>query len=219
MAFSPDGQKIHLILLLEIEIGRRVDDETWTQAAAPNTACYYVDCPEGEPSQVEENSVPLAVASDITECQATAGSFFYDPSTGRIYVHTTDEAMPDEGDPYLQVYHWSRHANEAYEFGGHAYRPDLDDESIPDISASIGGYHERGAEQSFGSLKILNGDGHYDSLLDTYVWEAKRFIIRAGEKNDDEADFTVCVDGWTGSISWTEDEITIETEDLQKYLL
>ena len=219
MAFDPNGQHAHIIVLLDIEIGRRLDLETWTQAEHPNLSVWYIAHAEGEPSKVEQNGVEMTAAGSIAEVEATESSWYFDASTARLYIHVTGDGEPVDGSPYLQSYHWSRHANEVFEFMGHSYRPDLDVSAMPDVSAETGEYHEGNTAQSFGSIVLLNGDGFYDALFDTYIWEARRFIIRVGERDKGDANFEIVVDGWTGSIDWTDERIDIGTEDLQTNLL
>jgi hypothetical protein len=215
MAFSPNGQAADLVFLFEAEVCRRIDTATWTQAVAPNTDCWWVAQPEGTPSKVEEESVALTSRATLILCQANAGSYFYDPATGRLYVHLTLGGEPIDGDPYLGTFHWRRYAtHDGIIYDGHPYRPVLDPSSIPDIGQSIGMYHEGAMQTSFGAIKLLNGDGHFDALLDLYIWEAKAFVVRVGEKDKGDANYLTIHNGWTGDIEWTEESISVNTEDL-----
>jgi hypothetical protein len=219
MGFFPDGQDVNLILLLDIEVGRRLDLLTWVQAAAPNTACWYIAHPEGSPTKVEADGAELSAELVLADCQSTEVSWFYDPTTLRLYVHIAGGGGPTDADPYLMSCHWERIANDAVDYAGHPYYPALDVSSIPDIGYSIGGYQEGNTQLSFGVLKILNGNGHFDALFDLYIWEAKRFIITVGEKGHADADFIPGWTGWTGDIEWSDIDISITTEDLQTHVI
>jgi hypothetical protein len=215
MPFSPNGQAANLVFLLEIEVCRRIDTATWT-AAAPN--CWWTPCPEGHPSRVEINGASsLSDEGDIAGCQGEEGSWAFDVTqdpAGRLYVHLDAGAEPVDASPYLGAFHWQRFNTQDGElYGGLPYRPVLDDSAIPDIAADIGGYHEGGTQFSSGAVKLLNGDGYFDALLDLYIWEAKRVIIRVGEKGKGDANYTVILDGRTGSVEWGDESVTINTED------
>ena len=220
MPFAPNGQLADLVYLFEIEVCRRLDLETWTQAAAPNADCWWIAHPEGTPSAVEEEQVSLASRATLILCQANAGSYFFDPATGRLYVHLSLGGEPVDADPYLGSFHWRRYAtHDGTIYDGHPYRPVLDPSSIPEIGQEIGLYHEGVMKRSFGSVKLLNGDGHFDTLLDLYIWEAKYFIIRVGENGKGDANYIVTHNGWTGDIDWTEEAVTIATADLMAAVL
>lgn len=220
MAFSPNGQITELVFLLEIEVCRRIDTATWTQAAAPNALCWWTPCPEGEISRIYQNGAPsLSNEGTPAGVQGEEDSWCYDTTidpAGRIYVHLAGGAEPTDASPYLGAFHWRRYSTHAEEtYDGHPYRPILDPSSIPDITEEIGGYQEGGSRFSFGTLALLNGDGHLDALLDTYIWEAKRAIVRVGERAKGDANYTVIFDGWTGNIDWSDEKVEIGTEEMK----
>ncbi|MCK9599697.1 MAG: hypothetical protein M0R06_11700 [Sphaerochaeta sp.] len=216
MAFDPNGYNPDLVYLLDIEIARRLDTLAWTQAAAPNTACWYVSHPEGEPSKVEGDGAAYTQNSSLASCQAGTRRWFYDATLERLYVHITGGGSPAEGSPYLASYHWVRLSTDYETYDGHPYRPCLARDAIPSVSSQMGLFHEGGCSLSFGSIKILNGDGYFDTLFDAYIWEAKEAILRIGEKGKGDANYAVRWYGWTGDIEeWTDDLVTISTEDLR----
>lgn len=158
-------------------------------------------------------------APSLEGCQAAAQSYFYDSATGRLYVHITGGGTPATAAPYLASYHWRRLGTDAETYDGHLYLPVLPEDSIPNVSAATGRFHEGGTSLSFGAVKVLNGDGRFDALFDTYIWEAKRIKVRIGEKGKGDANYTVIFDGWTGDISWNDDFVEIGTEDLRTLVL
>lgn len=219
MPFAPNGYNANLVMLVDIEIARRLDTLTWTQAAAPNNDCWYVSHPEGEPSKVETNGSALIHAPSLAGCQGTAQTYFYDSATGRLYVHITGGGSPTIANPYLLSFHVRRFATDVEEYDGHLYLPVLPADSIPSVSSSTGRFHENGTSLSFGTIKILNGDGRFDTLFDAFIWEAKRVTVRLGEKGKGDANYMVIFDGWTGDISWNDDFVEIGTEDLRTLVL
>lgn len=158
-------------------------------------------------------------APSLEGCQAAAQSYFYDAAAGRLYVHITGGGSPIAANPYLLSFHVRRYATDVEEYDGHLYLPVLPADSIPSVSSSTGRFHENGTSLSFGSIKILNGDGRFDTLFDSYIWEAKRVTVRLGEKGKGDANYTVIFDGWTGDISWNDDFVEIGTEDLRTLVL
>ncbi|MDD5533487.1 MAG: hypothetical protein PHC52_11895 [Syntrophales bacterium] len=219
MPFAPNGYNANLVMLVDIEPGRRLDALTWTQAATPNTACWYVSHPEGVPSKVEADGAALTVKASLALCQGTAQTYFYDSATERLYVHITGDGTPATAAPYLASYHWRRFGTDTETYDGHQYLPVLPEDSVPNVSAATGRFHEGGTSLSFGAVKILNGDGRFDTLFDAYIWEAKRIRVRIGEKGKGDANYTVIWDGWTGDVEWDDNEVSIATEDLRTLVI
>ena len=158
-------------------------------------------------------------APSLAGCQGTAQTYFYDSAAGRLYVHITGGGSPTAANPYLLSFHVRRFATDVEEYDGHLYLPVLPADSIPNVSSSTGRFHENGTSLSFGTIKILNGDGRFDTLFDTYIWEAKRVTVRLGEKGKGDANYMVIFDGWTGDVSWNDDYVEIGTEDLRTLVL
>ncbi|MCK9602175.1 MAG: hypothetical protein M0R06_24230, partial [Sphaerochaeta sp.] len=157
--------------------------------------------------------------SSLASCQAGTRRWFYDATLERLYVHITGGGSPTIANPYLLSFHVRRLATDVEEYGGHLYLPILPADSIPSVSSSTGRFHENGTSLSFGTIKILNGDGRFDTLFDAFIWEAKRVTVRLGEKGKGDANYMVIFDGWTGDISWNDDFVEIGTEDLRTLVL
>lgn len=206
------------VYLLEIEEGHRIDGDGWIQAGAPNTNAWYIPHAEGEPSKVEEDGAALTERASVALCHANAVSWFWDSANTRLYVHTTGS---DDPIGYIVIsFFWEYLTNAQYVdediiFNGNEYLPYMNDNDVPDIKYETSGYHEGGTKQSFGSVKIINADGRYDSRLTDYIYEAKKIILKAGEKGDAYVDYNTYWIGWTGGVAWSEEEIEIDTEDLR----
>jgi len=97
------------------------------------------------------------------------------------------------------------------------YLPYLDDNDIPSIEFEITGFHEGGFKQSFGSVRIINADGYFDSRLTDYIYEAKKLLWKVGKLGNVYADYAVLWRGWSGSVAWSDEDIEIGIEDMRKY--
>lgn len=224
-----------LAWLLEIEVAARIDNLVWTQNGSADT--YYITPLEGIPSRIREIDQGLVVVSgpltahvvteyagpdtiaDLAACEATPGSWFFDPATGDLYIHTTSGAAPDSGNFYIALYFLKRFCDGQYPapnelvFNGIWYDPRLKKDSLPDFSMEIAGFQEGGVRQTWGEMKLANADGALDQELDDYIWENKIYILKVGSPGDLYASFITVSRGRTGSISWDDKEIMIGVED------
>lgn len=221
-----------LVWRLRIEVAKRLDNLVWTAAGSDT---YYITPSEGEPSRVRGIDRMLHAVTEYSEaanlagCQATPASWFFDTATGRLYIHATEvgsgsgsgsgAVIPSSGDYYVAGYFWKRFcdgqraAPNELVFSGKWYDPRLKRDSIPDLSMEISGFHEGGVRQTWGEMRLANGDGALDEEIVDYIWENKVFILDVGQPGDTDAQFVTVSRGRTGSISWDENEITIGIED------
>jgi len=179
---------------------------------------YYITHSEGKPSKVEENGAALTCQDSLALCNANAGSWYWDSTNTRLYVHTTGS---DDPVGYIIIaFFWEYLTNAQYVdediiFNGNEYLPYLNDDDIPDVTSETSGYQEGGTKQSFGSVKVINADGRYDTRLSDYIYEAKKIILKAGIKGGNYASYATYWIGWTGGIGWAPEEIEIDIEDLR----
>jgi hypothetical protein len=228
MTFNPGATTIDLVWLAEIEPARRLEAASWTQADAPNTACFYVAHPEGAPTRVRQCIVATGARStclgpadgiaSLADCQANASSWYYDSATSRLYVHTSTGADPSTSGMFLvNSYFWEKVADRTIDLDGHQYRPLLDPDSIGELSFEATQFSTGGIAQSFGDVRVLNDDHYWDAKLAAYVYEGKRIIIRFGKYGDAYADYIKLFDGYTGGWDWEDGAVTFETEDPRRY--
>lgn len=223
MTFDPSLTKQDLVWLCEIEPARRLEGETWTQAAGPNTNCYYIAHPEGEPSRVKECLKSTGVILTYTEraslalCHANASSWYWDSANNRLYVHTSTAADPGGGLFYVNSYFWEHLADRQIDLNGFPYRPLLDPSSLPDFSFEATQFSSGGISQSFGSVTVLNPDSYWDSRLAAYVYEGKRILIKFGKYGDAYADYIKLFNGYTGGNKWTDATVEFESEDPRRF--
>lgn len=187
---------------------------------------YYTDMTE-EPDEVEIDGVTYTEEDLLAHCQAIAGTWFWVTATSRLYVHISGPADPTN---YTVIsYKWELYATHspivfaAGAFAGRYWEPRMKEGSIPEISFVTSGYHKGGTNQGFGAIKIMNGDGYFDSRLSAYVYEAKlmrvlvgHITVTAGVIAATYADFVCVWSGWSGDIRWDDNDIEVQTEDLRR---
>jgi hypothetical protein len=223
-----------LAWLFEVEVAKRIDNLSWTQSGA--TDAYFSTPPEGYPERVREINVVLHEVTEYEEkgnqgdCESDAGSWYFDPGTGHLYVHATELGSgsaagafsPSSGNYYVAAYYWERFCDGQYPapnelvFNGVWYEPRLKRDSIPDLSMEIAGFEEGGVRQTWSEIRLANGDGALDEEIVDYIWENKVFVLKVGEPGDPYASFVTVSRGRTGSIGGNDDEVTIGIEDPMK---
>lgn len=217
-----------LIYRFRIEVGHRIDTDTWVQADAPNTDCYSIAHAEGKPSKVREYLKASDTIAEYTEraslalCQANASSWFFDTATNALYVHTSSGAAPDSGDFLVESHFWEafcdRQLSAPYEitYDGKWCPAILDHDSIPDVSLEVTPFSDGGIKQSFGSIALFNGDKYFDSRLADYIYEAAQAILEVGSPGDADAAYTTIWWGWTGQTEYDDETVIINFEDPRK---
>jgi len=224
MSFESGNPNIDVVVLMEIEIGHRIDQDIWI--TEPGYNIYYITHSnysaewgelEGKPINVEEDGIKLSVAASLDECQSTAGTWFYETLNKRLYIHCSDSGEPSSH--IILAYILRCFGSKPYEFGGRVYLPFLEESSIGDISYSTSLYHEGATKQSFSSIRLINFSGFFDRDLANYVYEAKLIIGRIGKVGDNENNFQVFLTQWTGNIIWSDNLIEISIEDLRECLI
>ena len=179
---------------------------------------YYISHVEGEPSKVEENGVVLTERGSLDLCKNNVGSWYWDTTNTRLYVHTT--GSDDPVNYVILSYFWEYITDKQFAgsneivFNGHYYLPYLGG-SIPNISQKVTSFLLGSSSMDFGGLTIINADGRYDSRLDKYIYEAKKAIFKQGELGDAYGSYVNFWRGWTGKVSLNDNEIEIDTEDLR----
>ena len=221
MAFADNlsKAKINWVYLLEIEIGHRIDEDAWTQHGT-STNCWYIIHSEGKPSKVEEDGSGLTERASLALCNSNSSSWYWDSANSRLYLHVADSGDPGDGGQIILSFFWEYFCNKQPEeneivFSGIYYLPCLDDDDIPSIETKIMAYHEGGIQQGFGSIRIINVDGYFDTRLSDYVYEAKKLLWKVGKLGDIYANYATLWRGWTGNILWSDEDIEIGIEDMR----
>ncbi|MBE3109703.1 MAG: hypothetical protein IMZ46_04170 [Acidobacteria bacterium] len=220
-----------LAWLLEIEVGKRIDDLFW--APISGAEVYYTTPADGCPSRIREIDRISHLVTEYDEkfhqddCEATPGSWYFDFATGILYVHATEcgsgsafgAVSPASGQYYVCAYYWKRFCDGQYPepdelvFNGVWYDPRLKRDSLPDFSMELAGFDQGGVRQTWGEMKLANADGALDQDIVDYIWENKVFVLKIGSPGDAYASFVTVSRGRTGSIGWDDREITVGVED------
>lgn len=225
MAFADnlDKAKQDWVYLLEIEVGHRIDGDSWAKDAGGDA--WWISHSEGKPSKVEEDGSELTEQGSLELCNANPRTWFWD-SPSRLYVHVADSGDPGDAGQILQSFIWEYYCNKQPKDSPVIFTinsldvfflPYLDDDDIPSIDLEITGYHEGETRQSFGEISLINADGYFDSRLADYIYEAKKVLWKVGKLGDAYADYAVLWRGWTGSIGWSDLDIKIEIEDMRRF--
>jgi hypothetical protein len=220
--------------LLEIEIGHRIDIlESLNPWFDEGGGLFSIIYPYGVVSKVKECVLSgslehvittYAPVGDVGECLTYPSSWFYDSTSSIpiLYIHTSTDADPGGGDFYVCAYFWEclcngqREGSQALYNNGVWYLPYLDESSIPDVSLEVSMFSEGGIRQSFGTILLLNADGYFDSRIADYIYSGKRAVLKVGAPNDAYVDFVTIWRGWTGNLVWSDERLTIDTEDERK---
>ena len=206
------------VYLIEIEVGHQIDGDVWIQCGAPNTNVWYISHPEGDPSRVEEDSVAYVEKASVILCQATASTWFWDVATQRLYIHTSGSDDPAGGSYDILSFFWEYYTNmqftdEPVIYSDHYYLPYLNSDNMPDISMEVSDYSSGGIRTSYGTIKMINADGRWDTRLSTYIYEFKRTIIKACKKGSNVGDMGILIDSFIGDISLDDQSVEFSLTD------
>jgi hypothetical protein len=76
-----------------------LEEKVWTQAAAPNTACWSIDWLHNVPLTFTDDGTAVVKVWTLTECQAAINSFFVDESAHLLYLHNATGGDPALANP------------------------------------------------------------------------------------------------------------------------
>lgn len=116
----------------------------------------------------EEDGTELTEVSTLAE--VSAGEWFYDDSTGRIYIEVTDSGTPYQHD-MVGNYKMYFCNGTGVIFNDRYYEPMLI--SIPKISQVKEDSYWGVTISSQGSVSIANDNGYFDTIYETYAWNNK----------------------------------------------
>ncbi len=219
-----------LVWLFELELGYRIDDKSWTQAASPNTACWYMDhAAERKPARVRQLLRSTHAITTYTEkgsladSHANASSWYYDAATGRLYVHTSAGDSPATSGKYYGMSHfWRRYVTDQFDLpdtvldpGGRWIEPRLR-ANIPEFSIEVNEFTNVGVSQTWSAICLANADGALDPELAKYIWHMCLCYLKVSAKGDTIGNFVTVCRGRTGSIGWTEEQVEVRIEDQLK---
>ena len=136
---------------------------------------YYAEIGNIHVISFTEDGTELTEVSTLAA--VSAGEWFYDDSTGRIYVEVTDSGTPYQHD---MVGNYKMYfCNEiGVIFNDRYYEPLLI--AIPNISQSKQDSFWGVSISSQGSISIANDNGYFDTIYESYAWNNKPIVVLWG---------------------------------------
>lgn len=213
---AADWEKVFLV---EIQPGKRIDGESWTQDGV-YTNCWWISYEE-EVVKVEENGIEYTECATLLELNTISGGmgFYYDEDNQKLYVHTSGSDEPSVSGAYFIVaYHWEYYTNiqdedEPVLYNGHYYLPYLRSEDLPDIEQAVSDYYKGGMSLGFGDIRLINADGYFDERLSIYAYEWKEIYLKIGKLGTGYGDVATLWHGVIGDIEWSDEEVNFEVLD------
>lgn len=127
-----------------------------------------------------QGTASLTAAADISSM--VAGSYYYDPQAGKVYVWTSTGASPSTFSVYatyrffysnIAVNHYS-HIAEDGSVSGSVVHYDARINSIGNLKLELD-YENTGiAIETNSDIQLQNNDRYFDSIFDTLLWENQR---------------------------------------------
>ena len=221
MSISP-GPVGEFVVRMSWEIALRLDNNEGIAQHETYTNCWFLAF--DTPTKVEENGVAYTSRATATLCDNNPSSYYYDSANKTLYIHTSGSDDPS-GYLILGFFNFYASTHSPLVIDGIWHEPRLGLSSIPDVTLATSLYHEGGTQQSFGTIKLNNSDGFFDTRLATYIHEAKYIKVEAARlgvngtiESLTASDFSPVWDGWSGDIKWNDNEIEVSTEDLRRVL-
>lgn len=180
------GQYVNLV---EIEPAKLISPASWIYEGS---YLYYITdwspvFPMGVPSQITENGTALTEVSTKAGL-STAGTWYYETSTSRVYVHCTGNADPDT--KTMLVYFWLYFGTQGMnlEILSDVWRHfEALVADVPSLTDKMDDFIFSSASRSISTLALDNSQstdygnlGAFDSIFYDYIWEGKTVRILLG---------------------------------------
>jgi hypothetical protein len=174
-----------------------------------------------------ENGASLVEKTSIATVEATAGTWWYDTATRKMYVHATTGLDPVNysyvGTFWFYASIWNT-KNEIAEFNGNHYLPLVAQGGIPEMTASIDPIWSGSFSLSYGSVTFINGyrkswGGYFfDTRCETWLWENRPIYVLAGAPGATYAELEVIGSAVMGAPSWSQSTFTVPLADIRSGL-
>lgn len=173
--------------------------------------------------QVLENGAAYTQKASIALVDANAGSYFFDMTNKKIYVHTTGSDDPDgttggKFDYTLTAHFWLRFGSQGLIFNAKYYYPRISQNGLSDLKVSSRSIFFGIQTTGNGSLRLDNKDKFFDKLLKQYIWQYAPIYIFLGGDEMAYSDYKIVFKGtildWGGGDS----EITMTIKDHRSIL-
>jgi len=162
---------IRPVALLEIVAGEWL--KYWTLAEG-KTHTYYAST-NRRVVGVNENGAPLNSLPSIGAVESNSGSYHWDQSNGRVYIHPSDSSTPYGKTVQARVLFLF--STECRVINGMYYDGRII--SLPDLTARIEAMFGEPGKVGAGKVDLAGGDGYFDALNDIQ-WDSGEAILKLG---------------------------------------
>jgi hypothetical protein len=161
---------------------------------------------------VKLNGIALTALGSIAAVDASAGSYFFDTTTSRIYVHTISGTTPEA---FAIVGAWFSlfFSTSSVSFADQPLYAPIITGDLPVVRSEKPDFLFGSNVAVDGSVTLLNGDALFDRLSRAYVWRNKTATFRMGGTGSLYADFVTVCTLRINSIGVSDDVATIVLED------
>ena len=129
---------------------------------------------------VNIDGAALTLQSSIANVQANPGSYFYDTATKLLYVSTIDSLNPEGYSSVRAAFTFFVSTHAKAFVGGTLYEPRITGSANGQLEARQSEPLLGVVEYPSGTLVLANGDGAFDVLSRTWLWEGGRCLYRSG---------------------------------------
>lgn len=163
---------------------------------------------------VKQGSTTLTLASDIAS--VTSGKFFYDISSKRLYVSTTDGSNPKTKEMIIISKHFFSNAPLIlpYDFN---YGQPIEFlplvESIASIGQQLDDENTGIVLESNSSVTLINNHGYFDDIFDTEIFENKNVSFYNWFPNTHISEARQVFTGVIESKDFAEDKVVFKVKD------
>lgn len=199
-----------------ISIEPRAKIEGWFLTGG-KTFTYESSWTERRPSKLEEDGTALTEKTSTAEVEAADGSWFWDRTAGKIYVHTSGDDSPANYTILLEtVYRFCGINGGSIEWDGHVWEPFII--SAPTIADSVPDLFFSQVKTEQISFSMQNSEGYFDVISRLFYWENAIVKVYYGVADLDFTDFETGFIGILKDPSWELDAIAFSATDLREWL-
>lgn len=167
---------------------------------------------------VYENGIVLTEKTSIATVEGTAGTWWHDTATGKVYVHTLAGDDPINytltGSFWL-YFSYGREGDIVY--NGHPYLPLVASGGIPDISQEIQPYYEGTLQVASGEVSLINGklnkEFYFDKRFARYLWLNRKVKLLAGGESFSYSEFRTVNTGIVNAVTIEDKRLSLELRD------
>lgn len=201
---KPSSEKI-LLCTIESAINAKIFS-LYSGSVYYRDVSYFV-------SSVKQDGSDLTKASSVSLSQ---GQYYYDETAGRVYVRMTDSSNPKTKDITIFFKHFysSCGINAPHDLdSGFHVEWDSRIDKIGSINQQLDNEATGIVLESKSSITLLNGDGYFDEILDTHIWENKRVVIYQLFDNLPVSEAKIVFSGYVTSKDFDPDRVSFQLVD------